>query len=511
MFGLSKPRQPSSRAGQLAKGESRSKLMVVVAACALLTLASACGAVDAGASVREQYEQLTRSGAKAIEIALRGPAGSLISASLDEHVLETNLLREVGDRHDPTEVWPLILAQVAQNYGDFAAQYEEIDPRVVLPVTPADVAAPGADVTGPGLQVEVLLDVSGSMAEKDESGMSKIDAAREAILAFVADLPARARVAVRVFGQEGARTGKNRQDLCAATALVQPFGEADEKRLELALATYRPTGWTPIAAALAAAQTDLAAFPAASNLNLIYLVTDGMETCGGNPVHTITRLRDSSVQPIVNVIGFDASDQAQIELAKLAEAGQGRFTAAEDHAALAAGLQRAVQELEQRWNDWLDQTFLARQSAQAEKAAALQTISSNMTARMEEERLHVRTAITILRKAGRISDNEAEALVALADERWNALKDYNNAQWQAKTTQLLASADQAALQLNALRSEAAAQIAETEAQAAAAQSQAQSEAQSEAQTGVGSPASGSQAGAAPGADTQFPRPGEETD
>src|SRR5699024_2463307 len=51
-------------------------------------------------------------------------------------------------------------------------------------------------------------------------------------------------------------------------------------------------------------QTDFKDYPADEYTNLVYVVSDGIETCDGNPVEVAESLSDSEIHPIVNVIGF---------------------------------------------------------------------------------------------------------------------------------------------------------------------------------------------------------------
>ena len=60
--------------------------------------------------------------------------------------------------------------------------------------------------------------------------------------------------------------------------------------------------------------------------NIIYVVSDGIETCGGDPVKAAKELHQSEIQAIVNIIGFDVDNAGQRALKKVAEAGGGKYT-----------------------------------------------------------------------------------------------------------------------------------------------------------------------------------------
>ncbi|TGU53257.1 hypothetical protein EN829_070265, partial [Mesorhizobium sp. M00.F.Ca.ET.186.01.1.1] len=103
----------------------------------------------------------------------------------------------------------------------------------------------------------------------------------------------------------------DKQLSCSSSDLVYPLQSYEPKRLDQALALFEPTGWTSIAHSLTLAQQDLAAFSADKNTNVIYLVSDGIETCGGDPVAVAKELSQSQSMPLVNVIGFDVNAEGQ--------------------------------------------------------------------------------------------------------------------------------------------------------------------------------------------------------
>ena len=64
-----------------------------------------------------------------------------------------------------------------------------------------------------------------------------------------------------------------------------------------------PYGYTPIADSLLKAGDDLQAIEADSRM--IILITDGEETCGGDPIATAKHLCEMGIKLETNIIGFD--------------------------------------------------------------------------------------------------------------------------------------------------------------------------------------------------------------
>ncbi len=81
---------------------------------------------------------------------------------------------------------------------------------------------------------------------------------------------------------------------------------------------------------------------------VVYLISDGEETCGGDPVAAAKALNGSGVNAIVNVIGFDVDAETRAQLEAISEAGGGKYFAAKDSAALAKHLQAASDTVNSR-------------------------------------------------------------------------------------------------------------------------------------------------------------------
>lgn len=208
--------------------------------------------------------------------------------------------------------------------------------------------AAGAEQDAPR-RILLMLDASGSMAAR-QGGQTKLAIAQEALLAFASRLGGDAQVALRVYGHKGGNREQDKPESCRATELVQPFAPRDAEAFEAAVRSFQPSGFTPIAASLEAAARDFAAGGATALGNVVYLVSDGIETCDGDPAAAARALRASDIGVVVNVIGFDVDAVAARQLRTVAEAGGGEFVAARDSAALNATFNARLAELTARFN-----------------------------------------------------------------------------------------------------------------------------------------------------------------
>lgn len=202
------------------------------------------------------------------------------------------------------------------------------------------------------INVLVILDVSGSMANTI-NGKSMMDIAKNSIREFTSDLPIEANIGLRVYGHEGKRTGKTKEQSCESTELVYDIQPLNKSEFQKIINSFEPTGWTPIGLSLEAAKEDFTDLPGDENTNLVYVVSDGAETCGGDPVRAAKELADSNIQPIINVIGFNVDIDGQSHLRDIADAGGGVYTNAGNEEQLKKALDKA-EEIIKQWKKWKD-------------------------------------------------------------------------------------------------------------------------------------------------------------
>ena len=207
----------------------------------------------------------------------------------------------------------------------------------------AESVVESLELTRP-LNIQLIFDASGSMGDVIEAEQ-KITAARRTIELLVQALPVdedNLNVGFRVFGHEGDNTDASRDISCQSTELVVPMEGVDQEALMNTVNTYVPTGWTPIKLALTEAGQD---FPVLENVrNVIILVSDGEETCGGNPEATAQLLAQSDANITTHVVGLGLDSITANRLAKIAVAGGGLYLNATDGQTLTGAVLGVVSE-----------------------------------------------------------------------------------------------------------------------------------------------------------------------
>lgn len=207
--------------------------------------------------------------------------------------------------------------------------------RVLADAAGSGESAHGAQASGAGgLTVALILDASGSMLQK-LGAQRRIELARSALDQLIATgLPDEAQVALRVFGHR-------RPDACD-TELLRPLALLDRAamRAQVAGIDAKNLARTPIADSLRAVAGDLEGVEGRA---IVVLVTDGEETCGGDPVAEIEYLKQQGFRLVLNVVGFAVDEHAlEREFAHWAELGGGAYFSARDGAALSTGIAQAV-------------------------------------------------------------------------------------------------------------------------------------------------------------------------
>lgn len=202
-----------------------------------------------------------------------------------------------------------LLSLYGQDYSDCTVAVSEFDE---CSATPQDY------------KVSVVFDSSGSMAGQ-VFGERKLDVAREETLRALGVLDASdIDTGIIVYGHEGSNKEVDKAVSCKRIEALRPISKGGFESSRTALNALKPTGWTPIADALRFAANQ---FSGTNGYEEIILVTDGIETCDGDPVAVVRALQAQGIDA-VTVIGFDVTGDDESELSAIAEAGSGRYFSA---------------------------------------------------------------------------------------------------------------------------------------------------------------------------------------
>ncbi|WP_137792198.1 VWA domain-containing protein [Bacillus sp. E(2018)] len=256
--------------------------------------------------------------------------------------------------------------------------------------------------------VEIILDASGSMAKKVK-GKTQMELAKEAIDNFVQSLPDKANVGLRVYGHKGSGSDSDKKLSCESSNLVYPIASYNAAEFDKALNQFQPKGWTPITLALEEAQKDLSKYPADKNNNIVFLVSDGIETCEGDPVIAAKKLVDSNISPIVNVIGFNVDGKGQKQLKDVAAAAGGIYTDINDQTQLKKEFER-VEEIAKRWEQWKKDSLREADAIKVERYFEALGFTNEWDSKKRKLSINISGSITYLSNEDYITREQREIL-----------------------------------------------------------------------------------------------------
>ncbi len=179
--------------------------------------------------------------------------------------------------------------------------------------------------------LEIILDASGSM--KLPLGKStRIGTARQVLRSVLAKIPDDFNVGLRLYGH---RYGSRQKETCTDTELLLPLQKLDRQRILSIVDNVKPRGETPLIYSVLQTPADLKPLGGDS----VILITDGEESCHGDPQQAVRQLQGTGIDVTVNIVGFTLTGtQVEQQLSALAEATGGRYYSAQNGEALARAL-----------------------------------------------------------------------------------------------------------------------------------------------------------------------------
>ena len=224
----------------------------------------------------------------------------------------------------------IILFVLGITFGVFAQSPPPPTIQTTLPTT-ATVS------TQAPVDIEFILDASGSMAAMVGTE-SQMDIAKKSIKETIATIPANVAVALRVYAHRIPKSDK--EGSCKDTELLVPFKPLDVVSFSALVDSLKPTGYTPIAYSLKTAAQD---FVGKESQHVIILVSDGEETCGGDPVAEAKNLLALGFKVTIHTIGFRVDAKTKAQLMAISNATGGLYFDAADAASLTKNLMTATQ------------------------------------------------------------------------------------------------------------------------------------------------------------------------
>lgn len=202
----------------------------------------------------------------------------------------------------------------------------------------------GVEREGGPVNILFLVDASHSMIEKIPTGdgtkEERMDAAKRVLQATIANLPTDINVGLRVFGQGFSNDAYSD---CQQSALLVPIGKNNRRAVIEKVRTLRAHGLTPLTYALTQAEHDLRY---CNGPKTVILISDGAETCGGDPCAYIDRLAQLGIKIKVDIVGLGLKrdHEAKAQLGCIAKASGGNYYDANTAAELVNSISNSVKQ-----------------------------------------------------------------------------------------------------------------------------------------------------------------------
>lgn len=184
----------------------------------------------------------------------------------------------------------------------------------------------------------MILDASGSMLEKAADGKTKWEVAKRSASDLISAVPDGLAFSVVVYGHDN-------QKACGVDVLrpLATLSESDKAALIQRIERIEPVGKTPITKSLNLAAEQL---QSSRGLAKILLITDGLETCGGNPTDAAKKFAESAESGrSIDVIGFALAGDENAAVSQIATQGKGKYFEAKSSQELAIAFDQAAKEL----------------------------------------------------------------------------------------------------------------------------------------------------------------------
>lgn len=241
--------------------------------------------------------------------------------------LVENLGVVAAETQDPELLFKALQYYVGSNaYGRIAAELEDFSVDWFEPYLPepGEIEGDKGQVVDEPGQAIILLDASSSML-LNVQGKQKMEIAKRATSRFASTIGMRDDISLVVYGHAGTQNQSDKELSCTTIEEVYPLGAFNAKDFKEAVDSVQAKGWTPLAEAIKFAREYTAD---ATGKLTVYIVSDGAETCGGDPVTEAKAFAEGNPNRQVNIIGFDVDTEGEKQLKAVAEAGKGEYISA---------------------------------------------------------------------------------------------------------------------------------------------------------------------------------------
>lgn len=373
----------------------------------------------------EEKEDKITEPATTVEEIIKQEPGEYSGHNYNEAVVHRDLDGKHFQEKSSLETYSYLLTLMGEgnNYEEYFDAFEDFNPHITTKVTemPGGMQISDNNEISFNTNIAILLDSSGSMGQK-VAGYTKMELAKKAIDNFVASMPEGSNIMLRVYGHKGTGSDDDKKLSCGSTEVVYEFQPYDEKKFGKALNKFKPSGWTPLAKAISETKKDFK--DADKGKNIIYIVSDGVETCGGDPAKAAKELHDSNIEAVVNIIGFDVDNKGQEQLLSVAEAGGGEFETVDTAEDFKSIWKEERQRLWEEWYDWSNENWDAVWEEQNKKEEKLYDLYHEVDDIIYDEKDRMKEAAYYLQQEKQYDYEMRREIDSIIKQRYEILDEY---------------------------------------------------------------------------------------
>ncbi|TFJ91283.1 VWA domain-containing protein [Lentibacillus salicampi] len=315
---------------------------------------------------------------------------------------------------------------LAEDYHKEIETFANFDSEVTTDVQSPDETIEEPEMTN--AHYAILIDASGSM-HADTGGQTRWEAAKSAVTDFASEIPEASTVSLKVYGHKGTGSDADKELSCSSIETI--FNDHyKQKDFKSALNDIDPSGWTPIASALESSEGDI---PESADRAVVYVVSDGIETCGGDPVKAAQELVDKDIETAVNIIGFDVDNEGQKLLKDVADAGDGEFVYVDSESQLNEYMREQYEEIQEAWHEWKEEGKSQAYDQKEEKKQLANETKESVKEKADREKQHLKAAQEYLEDRFEDYDHPARStfspIIDYANEIWGYGVDTGNDLW----------------------------------------------------------------------------------
>lgn len=234
------------------------------------------------------------------------------------------MVKVLEETKDPDTIFKAFIYLLGNNaYEETVGRLAAMKPNFDEPLLPEpeELAANAEKGDAAPEKAILLLDASSSMLLYVD-GQQKMEVAKNAVRSFAKTIGETSDVSLYVYGHSGSQEDKDKALSCSKIDEVYPLQPYQEESFFKAVQDVEAKGWTPLAEAIKTAREASASYDGDITL---YIVSDGAETCDGDPVEEAKLFAADNEQRKVNIIGFNVDAKAENQLKEVALAGNGEY------------------------------------------------------------------------------------------------------------------------------------------------------------------------------------------